>query len=177
MLIEILKRSDVRDFLSSTFIVLFGSICLILIARDEFTVSSSSTCTFALLLVASSFSGYFFQIIGMPPLLGSLISGITLQNSLGSTFYLAPEFNDAVRTIGLCTILLISAVEIDVYAVKRAGGASLRLTFLPGLVEAITVAGAACWLFRMPFTFALSLGFMLAAVSPAGKSSENVMIQ
>ncbi len=169
MLIEILQRRDVRDFLSSTFIVLAGCTCLILIAGAEFTVSSSSASTFALLLIASSLCGYLFQTIGMPPLLGSLISGIVLQNSLGSDFHLAPEFNDAVRTIGLCIILLISALEVDIYAVKSAGGASLRLTFLPGLVEAVTVAGAACWLFRMPFTLALSLGFMLAAVSPAGK--------
>lgn len=58
-------------------------------------------------------------------------------------------------------------MEIDVNAVAKAGGISLRLTFLPGLVEAITCAVASHLLFNMPLAFALSLGFILAAVSPA----------
>lgn len=43
---------------------------------------------------------------------------------------------------------------------------ALRLAFLPGLMEAIFDAGIATVVFRMPFTLALSLGFILKAVGP-----------
>lgn len=43
---------------------------------------------------------------------------------------------------------------------------ALRLAFLPGLAEAIFDAGIATAVFRMPFTLALSLGFILKAVGP-----------
>jgi hypothetical protein len=43
---------------------------------------------------------------------------------------------------------------------------ALRLAFLPGLTEAIFDAGIATAVFGMPFTLALSLGFILKAVGP-----------
>lgn len=43
---------------------------------------------------------------------------------------------------------------------------ALRLALLPGLAEALFDAGVACAIFRMPFTLALSLGFILKAVGP-----------
>lgn len=52
-------------------------------------------------------------------------------------------------------------------AVLKSGWISLRLTLIPGIVEAFTVAGASVWIIGMPLTLALSLGFILAAVSPA----------
>jgi solute carrier family 9B (sodium/hydrogen exchanger), member 1/2 len=43
----------------------------------------------------------------------------------------------------------------------------MRLTACPGLVEAGIVGVAAMLLFKMPITLGLTLGFILAAVSPA----------
>ncbi len=43
---------------------------------------------------------------------------------------------------------------------------ALRLAFLPGLAEAIFDAGIATVVFRMPFTLAMALGFILKAVGP-----------
>jgi NhaP-type Na+/H+ or K+/H+ antiporter len=62
---------------------------------------------------------------------------------------------------------LISSTEIDIHSVANAGGASLRLTCLPGLVEAAVCAAASYGIFGMPIALASSLGFILAAVSPA----------
>ena len=43
---------------------------------------------------------------------------------------------------------------------------ALRLAFVPGIVEALFDAGLGVVLFRMPFTLALSMGFILKAVGP-----------
>lgn len=43
---------------------------------------------------------------------------------------------------------------------------ALRLAFLPGIAEALFDAGIATAVFQMPFTLALSLGFILKAVGP-----------
>lgn len=166
--LELLHRKDVRDILSSIFIVTSGCAFLLLLADDEFILSSTNVSNFGMLWVAGLGCGYLSQTVGSPPLLGSLISGILIKNGLGSAFDLPPGFGETIRTIGLCTILLISSVEININAVARAGSASLRLTLLPGLIEAFTCALSSVWIFKMPFALALSLGFILAAVSPAG---------
>jgi len=51
--------------------------------------------------------------------------------------------------------------------VRRIGMAVVRLTVLPGVSEALCVAGLAFWAFKMDFFLALAFGFILAAVSPA----------
>ncbi|KAL7540270.1 hypothetical protein ACHAXR_009993 [Thalassiosira sp. AJA248-18] len=155
-----------RDFASSFLVVAVGCACLYLIIQDEYIVSPQSVANVAILWVASIGSGYACQAVGVPPLLGSLIAGILLQNIVDD-FGISPRFGEVVETVGLCIILLISSTEIDINAVAKAGGISLRLTFLPGLVEAFTCAAASYWIFSMPPAFALSLGFILAAVSPA----------
>lgn len=49
----------------------------------------------------------------------------------------------------------------------RTGWAAVRLTLCPGVAEALAVGAAAVLMFSMPFGLALTLGFILAAVSPA----------
>merc|ERR1719399_127686 len=56
---------------------------------------------------------------------------------------------------------------MDFAAVKRVGMAVVRLTVLPGVPEAVTVAACSVGIFGMPFPLGLSLGFILGAVSPA----------
>jgi solute carrier family 9B (sodium/hydrogen exchanger), member 1/2 len=60
-----------------------------------------------------------------------------------------------------------SGLELDLTVLARACGAAMRLTACPGIVEAVVVAGAAAWMFHMPIALGLTLGFILAAVSPA----------
>ncbi|KAL7553896.1 hypothetical protein ACHAWF_017258 [Thalassiosira exigua] len=134
--------------------------------QDEFVVSSRAVANVAVLWVASIGSAYVFTAVGIPPLLGSLVAGVVLQNATNG-FELSSRFRETIETVGLCVILLVSSMEIDIHAVARAGGVSLRLTFLPGLVEAASCAAASFWIFGMPPALALSLGFILAAVSPA----------
>lgn len=60
-----------------------------------------------------------------------------------------------------------SGLELDLGALKRAGGAAVRLTACPGVVEAMVVGGMAVAVWDMPIALGLTLGFVLAAVSPA----------
>ena len=138
-----------RDFISSFFILVLGCAFLYLIAQEEFVITANFVANVAILWVASSGVGYLFQAVGIPPLLGSMISGIVLQNAADS-FELSPRFGSMIETLGLCVILLISSTEIDIHSVANAGGASLRLTCLPGLVEAAVCAAASYWIFDMP---------------------------
>jgi solute carrier family 9B (sodium/hydrogen exchanger), member 1/2 len=52
-------------------------------------------------------------------------------------------------------------------SLTQAGGAAVRLTACPGIVEAICVGFVSMWVFGMPPALGLTLGFILAAVSPA----------
>lgn len=53
----------------------------------------------------------------------------------------------------------------------------MRLTCIPGCVEAVACGLAAILIFDMPPSLALSLGFILAAVSPAVVVAEMLKLQ
>ena len=112
--------------------------------------------------------GKLFKYLDAPPLLGQLISGIILRNfPYNPVQGLTSAYSAKIRAIGLSLILMRSGLEIDIAQVAEQGFVAARLTALPGISEALATAGAAVFLFGMPFTLAISLGFILAAVSPA----------
>ena len=158
-----------NDFVSTLLIILLGCICIYLIVQDHnqpVAISSQDVITVSVLWLVSSIVGYLTSLIGVPPLLGSLTSGILLANT-PINFNISPHFGEFIQTTGLCIILLISGCEIDINKLIKAGFVALRLTLLPGLCEAIASAYVAHWLFDMSLMFSLALGFILAAVSPA----------
>jgi NhaP-type Na+/H+ or K+/H+ antiporter len=61
----------------------------------------------------------------------------------------------------------MSSLEISIEKIMQVGTICLRLTALPGMIEALTAASLGVLLFDMPFTLALALGYILSAVSPA----------
>jgi len=131
---------------------------------------------FALILTwtSSKVGGEVMKKIGMPGLMGNLLAGILLKNAIPNgdvTFKTVrglPDYwaSDLI-TCGLTIIFLRGGLEIDLELVKKAGLVAVRLTVLPGVSEALTVACVAMALFGMSFILGLSLGFILAAVSPA----------
>eukprot|EP00928_Gymnodinium_smaydae_P079260 TRINITY_DN63230_c0_g1_i1.p1 TRINITY_DN63230_c0_g1~~TRINITY_DN63230_c0_g1_i1.p1 ORF type:complete len:588 (-),score=88.57 TRINITY_DN63230_c0_g1_i1:91-1854(-) len=119
--------------------------------------------------ISGLFGGFILGFIKQPPLLGMLLAGIVLRN-VGSPSLvdsLPEEWGAAVRCFGLSVILMRSGLELDLGAIKRIGPACVRLTVLPGCSEALTVGLAGYVIFGMPIALSLSLGFILAAVSPA----------
>ena len=162
------KKTLNKDFVSILLIIVLGCICIYLIVQDHqpVAISSQDVITVSVLWLVSSIVGYLTSLVGVPPLLGSLTSGILLAN-IPFDFNLSPHFGEFIQTTGLCIILIISGCEIDIHKVIKAGFVALQLTLLPGLCEAIASAYVAHWLFNMSLMFSLALGFILAAVSPA----------
>lgn len=129
--------------------------------------------------VASLTFGSLAKRINLPPLLGMLVSGLLLRNLLQQKkeeeeipliFELPPTWTAIVRASSLALILMRSGLEIDMDSLRHSTGfahKTLRLTCIPGIVEAFCCGISACLLFKMSFFMGLSLGFILAAVSPA----------
>jgi NhaP-type Na+/H+ or K+/H+ antiporter len=106
--------------------------------------------------------------MGVPALLGMLLSGLMLKNLPGDPVQNFPDtWGTTLRALGLSLILMRSGLELDIPALKKQGWVAARLTVMPGVCEAFTIAGANAVIFGMPFALALAGGFVLAAVSPA----------
>lgn len=82
------------DSLSSFSVVLGACAILYLAVPEDFVVTSHAVANVAVLWVASVGAGYLFEAVGIPPLLGSLIAGIVLQNAVDS-FQLSSRFGEA----------------------------------------------------------------------------------
>jgi NhaP-type Na+/H+ or K+/H+ antiporter len=128
-----------------------------------------------MLWAGSMVLGNAFKLAGCPQLLGMLCAGIILKNCIRRTengieesiVDLPENVSATIRAFGLVNILMRGGLEMDLKAVKRIGMSVVWLTVVPGVAEALSVAGLAVIIFEMPFFLALAFGFTLAAVSPA----------
>jgi len=168
-----------------------------------------------LIWVCSTLGGKLMGKIGMPGLLGNLLSGVILKNAIaypGGTYNhedavcppapgcsasssgsisgrmlaggvdyshphwcitksingLPDDWASDIITFGLTIIFMRGGLELDIDLIKKALPSALYLTFLPGVCEALMVAVFSMFIFNgMGFTLGCTLGFILAAVSPA----------
>ena len=142
---------------------------LCFIGPDEMAPNGGPGFCVCLIWVCSMFFGSALeQLQGGLGILGMIISGILLKNLPGDPISDMPDsWSAAIRAGGLCCILMRSGLEMDVAAIRRIGMTAVKLTFLPGIVEALVCGGMAVVIFGMPPALGISLGFILAAVSPA----------
>lgn len=104
--------------------------------------------------------------IEIPPLVGMIIFGCLARN------YLCAEYMDHypevwagwIRSVCLSIILLRGGMELDF---EGKGLTVVLLTLCPQNAEAAAAAGAAMWIFGLPWHLAFALGYCLGAVSPA----------
>ena len=161
-------KKEIRDMVSKLAIV--GAIYLSLvfsIGKKHMLPHSAGWATFVLWL-AAQVCGLLMTRVKMPALLGMLLAGLALKNIPGDPVQgLPPSWSVVIREAGLGIILMRSGLELDYDKVQEAGAVAARLTCLPGMTEALAVAliGMAIW--GMPIFLGLSMGFILAAVSPA----------
>ncbi len=121
-----------------------------------------------LLVLGAVIGGWIAGRLRLPPLVGMLLAGLALRNAAASLIAEIPDsWSVTLRLLALTVILLRAGLGLDLDALVRLRGAFLRLSFLPNLAEAATVAIVAGLLFDLPATWALLLGFVVAAVSPA----------
>lgn len=121
-----------------------------------------------LLFLAAVGGGFVAQRLKMPPLLGMLIAGFLMRNFSGGLLEALPQsWSGMLRLVALTVILLRAGLGLNLDALRRLQGAFLRLSFLPNLAEAGTVAIVVYFILGMPLAWGILLGFVISAVSPA----------
>lgn len=106
--------------------------------------------------------------LGLPDLLGMLITGMVLgPYALGvldpTILQIAPD----LREIALVIILIRAGLGLDLKSLKKVGRPALLMCFVPALFEITGVLLVAPKLFGLTLLEAAILGTVLAAVSPA----------
>ncbi|CAN7937187.1 unnamed protein product [Ixodes hexagonus] len=121
------------------------------------------------LVCAAYVGGQIVKLIRLPPLLGMLITGFVLRNvdAINVVKHIEPSWASDLRSMALILILIRAGLGLDATVLRNLGGACLRLTCCPCLVECAAVAVSARFLLGFPWLWGTLLGFVLAAVSPA----------
>ncbi len=104
----------------------------------------------------------------IPGLLGMLMVGIIVGPH--GLDYISPELMSVsadFREIALLIILLRAGLGLDWDVLKKVGRPALGLSFIPGILEGITIMGISMLVFDFSFVQGGILGFVIAAVSPA----------
>ncbi len=161
-----LRRLSVGDCFGFVVSIVGAFGCIYFMIDEDFVMTHSILLHFVVLYLSSTTVGYLLAfLVGIPHLLGSLLTGIILRNcEIIEGFDLPDGLTRTIRTISLSWIMLVSGIEIDH---SKVGTLSLRLMFFPGVIEAFATAGMSMLAFNMPFLLSLSQGWILAAVSPA----------
>lgn len=124
--------------------------------------------SFALIALLGLLSGALFERIKLPSLLGMIIVG-GLIGPYG--FSLLSEdilrTSGDLRNIALIVILLRAGLGIEKKVIKKVGKPAIKLSFIPGILEGLTIAFLSVQLFDFSFIQGGILGFIIAAVSPA----------
>ena len=135
----------------------------------------------ALLYSVSRFGAFLVRKFShrMPPLLGMLVAGLLLDltmdagksGPLGADTLLLGESFDwwsiSIRAFALSVIMLRAGLGLNLPKLRKMGGTALWLSFLPCFTEALCHAVVAMPLLKLSWEWALTLGFVLSAVSPA----------
>lgn len=149
-------------------IILLTGACLYLVSLslDASSMQIETIVYFATLWSCSYSGGYIFKLVHLPSMLGMLTVGLLVGN-LSPQTPANEDLSGIFTSAGLAVILLRSGLELDLSSLKKASYLTLRLTLIPGCFEAIVTALCGIFIFGMPFWLSISLGFILAAVSPA----------
>lgn len=126
---------------------------------------------FALLVLGliAFLAGRLTRLIKLPMLVGMMIVGFVLRNApyINVANAIPEHWAGNIRNCALCLILLRAGLEVDSDVLKRRSIACSELIFIPFIVECVSAAVAAHFLFNMAWIWSFLLGFMLSAVSPA----------
>lgn len=109
--------------------------------------------------------GFLSQWTRIPSLIYYLLAGIIL----GPYGLQLISFSQGplIRSVALVTIMLRSGLGLSLKSLKTVGKPAVLMSFLPGIMEASSIAVLAYFFFDFSFVQGFILGFMLAAVSPA----------
>lgn len=109
-----------------------------------------------------------FQRIKLPGLLGMLIMGMLIGpyglNIIDKTIL---NMSGDLMAIALIIILLRAGFGIHMENLRKVGMSAMKMSFIPGVMEGLTVMFASHYILGLPIVEAGILGFVIAAVSPA----------
>nr|WP_300004183.1 cation:proton antiporter [Tissierella sp.] len=109
-----------------------------------------------------------FEKIKLPGLLGLLILGVIVGPfGLGLLDKDILSASGDLRKIALIVILLRAGLGIKREDLKKNGISALKMSFLPGVLEGLTIALLSVGFLGFTFVQGGILGFIIAAVSPA----------
>jgi solute carrier family 9B (sodium/hydrogen exchanger), member 1/2 len=120
-----------------------------------------------ILLLGLLFSKLFIK-IKLPGLLGMLILGIIIgPYGINIIDQAILNISGDLRLLALIIILLRAGFGIHMERLRRVGLSAVKMSFIPDIVEGLTIMFVASYLLGLPLIEAGMLGFIIAAVSPA----------
>jgi NhaP-type Na+/H+ and K+/H+ antiporters len=120
-----------------------------------------------IILLGLLFSKLFKQ-VKLPGLLGMLILGIIIgPYGLNLIDKAILNISGDLRAIALIIILLRAGFGIHMDSLRKVGMSAIKMSFIPDVVEGLTVMFVSHYLLGLPIVEAGMLGFIIAAVSPA----------
>ena len=112
--------------------------------------------------------GEIFKKIGLPALLGMIITGIIISpHALDLLDPSILAISADLRLLALIIILTRAGLSLDIHDLKRVGRPALLMCFLPASFEIIGIILIAPKVMGMTIVEAAILGSVIAAVSPA----------
>lgn len=123
---------------------------------------------FFIIVMIAMLVGLIMNKIKLPSLLGMLLLGIIIgphgTNLIHPTIIqLSPE----LRKMALIIILLRAGLGLNKNALKQIGSTAIKMSFIPGVIEGLTIMFIATKLLGFSYIQGGILGFIIAAVSPA----------
>ena len=119
------------------------------------------------LTVAANFGGWLMGLTTLPRLIGMLLTGILMQNVGAVNIDGIKDVTAQLRKFALVIILTRAGLEMDPEAFKKIWVTILKLGLVPWTVEAGVNCVLSHYLLDLPWMWALMLGSIIAAVSPA----------
>ena len=118
--------------------------------------------------VLGRFIYWVFTKLKLPGLLRMLLIGIAIGpyglNLLSPDLLIVSE---DLRKLALIISLIRAGLGINREDLKKVGGAAVKISFIPCILEGFTIAFLAIRVFGFTFLEGAILGFIIAAVSPA----------
>lgn len=122
----------------------------------------------AIIILLGLLASKLFNRIKLPGLLGMLILGIVIGpygfNLIDKAIM---AISGDLRAIALIIILLRAGFGIHMESLRKVGISAVKMSFIPDVVEGLTITFVSHYLLGLPLIEAGMLGFIIAAVSPA----------
>jgi NhaP-type Na+/H+ or K+/H+ antiporter len=122
----------------------------------------------ALIVLTAMFLNWIFERLRLPGILGMMLAGIVLGPYCFN--YISPDWlqhSGDIRTAALIIIMLRAGLGLERKTVNSAGLTLLKLGTIPAIFETLVIAISAQYLLDWSWFESITLGIVIAAVSPA----------